>query len=287
MPAPIPPPGLPPGHVIDVPGVGELFVRDSGAEAKPVVLLLHGWGVSADVNWWRQYAALEQAGYRVLALDARGHGRGLRSSERFRLLDCANDCAALLRRLEIDSALVVGYSMGGPIAQLLARDHPQVVSGLVFCCTAQNWKSPRMRVFWFAMMLLRFAIGAAPYGSWRVVMRLIGFPRSAVSPWGAAELTRGSARDLARAVLELMRHDAGDWIGGLKAPAAVIVTTEDSVVSLRKQRELAKALPARATYDVAGGHFAAGVDGEWQQFRDALLSGLSVVSAAPASSPVP
>jgi 3-oxoadipate enol-lactonase len=285
MPAPIPPPGLPPGCVIDVPGVGELFVRDSGGETEPVVLLLHGWGVSADINWWRQYGALERAGYRVVALDARGHGRGLRSSERFRLLDCADDCAALLRRLEIDSALVVGYSMGGPIAQLLARGHPEVVSGLVLCATAQNWRSVRMRVFWFAMMVLRFAIGPAPYGSWRLIMRMIGFPKGTVLPWGAAELTRGSARDLARAVLELMRHDARGWIAELAAPAAVIVTTEDTVVPTRKQRELAEALPAKATYDVAGGHFAAGVDGEWEQFGAALLSGLTAVSAARAPRP--
>jgi pimeloyl-ACP methyl ester carboxylesterase len=285
MPAPIPPPGLPPGHVIDVPGVGELFVRDSGAEAKQVVLLLHGWGVSADGNWWRQYAALQQAGYRVVAFDARGHGRGLRSSESFRLLDCANDCVALLRQLEIDTALVAGYSMGGPIAQLLAHEHPQLVTGVVFCCTTHNWKSARMRAFWFTMMLLRFALGAAPYGTWRLIMRLVGFPKSAASAWAAAELTRGSARDLGRAVLELMRHDAGSWIGELEPPAAVIVTTEDTVVPARKQRELASALPAVATYEIAGGHFAAGVDGEWEQFRDALLRALPAVSAAPASSP--
>jgi 3-oxoadipate enol-lactonase len=287
MPAPIPPPGLPPGCVISVPGVGELFVRDSGGQDRPVVLLLHGWGVSADANWWRQYGALEQAGYRVVALDARGHGRGLRSSERFRLLDCACDSAALLKRLEIDSALVVGYSMGGPIAQLLADRHPEAVRGLVFCCTAQNWKSARMRLFWFVMMLLRFAIGPAPYGSWRFIMRMINFPKHEVLPWGAAELTRGSARDLASAVLELMHHDARSWIGTLAAPAAVVITTKDKVVPPRKQRELAEALPAKATYDIRGGHFASGVDGEWEQFTEALLSGLTAVRQAAASSATP
>src|SRR3954453_9074565 len=68
--------------------------RDSGGDG-PALLLLHGWMVSADLNWIRAYDALAGAGYRVLALDHRGHGRGLRTPEPFRLADCAGDAAAL------------------------------------------------------------------------------------------------------------------------------------------------------------------------------------------------
>ena len=54
------------------------------------------------------------------ALDHRGHGRGLRPADGIvRLSDCADDAAALLRELRIDRAVVAGYSMGGPVAQLL------------------------------------------------------------------------------------------------------------------------------------------------------------------------
>ena len=76
--APEPPVPLPRGCVFNVPGRGEMFLRDSGGDGPPV-LLLHGWMFSADLNWYRTYAPLAEAGYRVLAVDHRGHGRGLRS----------------------------------------------------------------------------------------------------------------------------------------------------------------------------------------------------------------
>src|SRR4029078_1284546 len=64
--APEPPVPLPRGRVIHVPGRGEMFLRDSGGDGPPV-LLLHGWMFSADLNWYTTYGALEEAGYRVLA----------------------------------------------------------------------------------------------------------------------------------------------------------------------------------------------------------------------------
>ena len=49
----------------------------------------------------------------------------------FRLEDCADDIAALLAALGVDRCIAVGYSMGGPIAQLLWQRHPHLVDGLV------------------------------------------------------------------------------------------------------------------------------------------------------------
>ena len=66
---------MPPARTIIAPGRGELFLRDTGGNG-PVVMLLHGWVASADLNWCGAYDALAAAGYRVLAIDHRGHGRG-------------------------------------------------------------------------------------------------------------------------------------------------------------------------------------------------------------------
>jgi len=135
-----PPVEPPPGRIVHEPARGEFFLRDNGG-AETAVLLLHGWMVSADLNWITAYDSLAAAVYRVLALDHRGHGRGLRTTARFRLADCADDAGAILRHEGIEAALIVGYSMGGAIACLLAYEHPDRVAGLVLCATAPDWQS--------------------------------------------------------------------------------------------------------------------------------------------------
>ena len=161
---PVPPQEMLPARTVLVPGRGEFFVRDSGeGEAgRPTVMLLHGWMVTADLNWWSAYDALVQAGYRVLAIDHRGHGRGLRAMTPFRLTDCAADVAAVLHALGIDRTIVVGYSMGGVIAQLLIRDHPEVVAGMVLSGTCQHFQDPQTRRIWKWMGIVGVTLGLAP-----------------------------------------------------------------------------------------------------------------------------
>ena len=57
-----------------------------------------------------------------MAIDHRGHGRGLRTLQRFRLEDAADDAAALCELLGLKDVILVGYSMGGPIALLKDGD---------------------------------------------------------------------------------------------------------------------------------------------------------------------
>lgn len=273
--APEPPLVMPPGRIVHVRGRGELFVRDSGGNGQPV-LLLHGWMFSADLNFWRNYAALDQAGYRVLAVDHRGHGRGLRTHARFRLTDCAADCAALLAQIEASPAIAVGYSMGGPIAQLMARDHADSVTGVVMCATSSHWTNARQKLLWRSLALVRLGLGLTPDFAWRRGLRLAGFPDSPITTWTTSELTRGSAVDLAEAGRELSNWDSRPWLESLDVPAAVIVTAKDGGVPPDHQRELARLLKA-TTIEIDADHGAAISDHE--VFNAALLEALATVAA--------
>jgi 3-oxoadipate enol-lactonase len=257
-----------------VPERGELFVRDTGGSG-PVVLLVHGWMFASDLNWLRSYAPLARAGYRVLAMDLRGHGRGLRSSEPFRLADCADDAAGLLEVLGIGSALVAGYSMGGPVTQLLARRHPERVAGFVLCATALSWRDPWQRAVWRTMGGLRLVLAAFPLGVWRAVVRVQGADEQR-SSWVAAELSRSSARDVAEAGRELGRFDSSGWVGELPQPAAVVLTARDRLVPPRRQRELADALGV-VPHSIEADHDACSV--QPTAFVAALLAGLQDVQA--------
>ncbi len=269
---------FPPGSALRIGRRGEFFVRDS-AGSGPAVLLLHGWMVSADLNWGLSYGPLIDAGYRVVALDHRGHGRGLRTLAPFRLSDCADDAAAVVRALGCGPISAVGYSMGGPIAALLARDHPELVSGLVFCATATNWQEPPMRRFWRTMGALQLALSLSPVGLWRAILRRWGIPDSELTDWLVAELTRGSARDLAEAGRELGRFDAGPWIGSLAAPSAVVLTSRDRSVPPRLQRQLAASRQA-PVFEVPADHFA--VSQATERFNAELLQALAAVAASAA-----
>ncbi len=249
--APVPPlpPELPPGRVMTLPGRGEVFFRDSGGTpADPVVLLLHGWTASGDINFFPVYPRLTDS-YRVIALDARGHGRGLRSAESFSLEDCADDAAALLERLGTGPVIVVGYSMGGPVGLLLARRHPERVAGLVMQATALEWMdAARDRRVWRLLPAmdvgLRLGVGVG-FFQW-VVRRAAREDPELVryQPWLEAEFQRATAFDLVATGRALSRYDARPWAGQLDVPAAVLVTTRDALVWAAKQHELAQVLRA-------------------------------------------
>ena len=74
----------------------------------------------------------------MLALDLRGHGGGPPARVPYRLEDCADDVAAVVRALDTGPVIVAGYSMGGMVAQVFWRRHPELTAGLVLCATARN-----------------------------------------------------------------------------------------------------------------------------------------------------
>jgi len=245
---PEPPIEFPPARTVHVRGRGEFFLRDSGlfdSSSRLVVMLLHGWMASADLNWGAQYDDLIAAGYRVLAIDHRGHGRGLRPLTPFRLADCAADAAGVLRTLDLAPAIVVGYSMGGAITQLIARDHRDVASAIVLSGTAQHWREPEVQRTWKAMGALGLALSVAPARTWNAGFRRMRLPDNPRTAFLRSELLRHSARDVAEAGRELSRFDSRPWLSGVNVPAAVVLTSRDSAVPPGKQHELAQALGAR------------------------------------------
>jgi 3-oxoadipate enol-lactonase len=248
MPPPVGPP-LPPARVVSVPGRGEMFIRElDGPNDRAPLLFLHGWTASADLNWYGSFECF-RGQRRVIAVDHRGHGRGIRSAEPFRFVDCAEDAAALLEVLGIDRAITVGYSMGGPISLLLARHHPDKVAGLVLMATALQFNGTLAeRLRWRGLALIE--LGARAGLGDRLVVKFaddLGRVDERFAPytaWLAGEFTRTHPRSLREAGHELGRFDATRWAGDLGVEAAVVVTEDDSLVPAYRQRSLAALLRA-------------------------------------------
>ncbi|WP_232680302.1 alpha/beta fold hydrolase [Nocardioides sp. R-C-SC26] len=252
-------PELPEGRVLELPDRGRAVVYDTGAPTPdaPTVLLLHGLATTGALCWYGVLDSL-RATHRVVLFDQRWHGRGI-TSERFSLEECADDAAAVLDALEIERAIVVGYSMGGALAQVIAHRHPDRLAGLVLCSTAAAWiGSLGDRAFYPFLHALNDRI--RPFTHSRVAARAAGLPPVPAPPsgdlsaWAWAEFRSTSAWSLPEALGELGRFDARAWLPDVTVPSAVVVTARDRAIPTRRQREMAALLPDCHVFESPGGH---------------------------------
>ena len=255
-------PWLPPGYTACLAGRGEVFYRHHRhADASaPTLLLLHGWTATADLQFFTAYEALAEH-YSFIAVDHRGHGRGLRTNEKFELSDAAEDAAQLLRLLGVGPVVTIGYSMGGPISMLLAQSHPDLVRGMVLQATELEWKSGWIERFrWKTVHILGPYLRSHAYPRsmrWGI-KRLLGpnHPTAQFVPWLASELRRNDSFNMVQAGQSLSHFDARSWASSLGKPAASLVTTGDRLVTPRRQRALADAMNAFIV-EVPADHLAA------------------------------
>ena len=267
---------LPEGRTIELPGRGSAFVRvAAGPAGAPTVLLLHGLMATADLNWSLAIPALAKR-YSVVAPDLRGHGRGM-PTRRFSGEECADDVAAILEQLGTGPVVVVGYSLGGMVAQIFLRRHPEMVAGVVLCSTASSFDVPTAKG---PMRLLDGAVRRLPEGLRRSAMLALLAPRSADSDrgrWLMSEVRRHDTLALLDAAAEAARFDSASWLGSSTCRSAVLVTDHDRVVPPDAQRKLAGILGRPSVHEIKGDHFACikQPDG----FNAALLSACAGVLA--------
>ena len=131
---------------------------------KRPLVLVHGAGVDRRM-YAPQVETLGAAGHHVIAVDLRGHGEStLDDGIRVTASDLLDDLVALLEHLDLPSAVLVGHSLGGNLAQELVRRHPQLVGGLVAIdCT---WNTgPLSAVERFALRLAAPSLALIPLGA--------------------------------------------------------------------------------------------------------------------------
>src|SRR5215468_8727946 len=96
-----------------------IYYKDWGKG--PAVTFSHGWPLSSDM-WDGQMLFLAQHGYRVIALDRRGHGRSEQASSGNDMDGYADDLAALITALDLKDVTVVGHPTGGgEVARYIGR----------------------------------------------------------------------------------------------------------------------------------------------------------------------
>ena len=247
----------------------ELAYQEMGdADGEPLILVM---GLATQMIAWDEgfCSLLAERGFRVIRFDNRDIGRstkidsagmpsrvdmlsGRRASAAYLLRDMARDTAGLMDHLGIDSAHVVGASMGGMIAQTMAIEHPERLRSMVsiMSTTGSRWVgTPSYKAF-------GILLGAPPKGRDAVIARGIKTFKTIGSPGFPFDEERirdvaGRSYDRGHSIAGVLRQlhaitasgDRTQALHDVDVPTTVIHGTRDPLVRPSGGRATAKAIP--------------------------------------------
>jgi pimeloyl-ACP methyl ester carboxylesterase len=261
----------------------QLCVQTLGDRNDPAILLIHG--SCASLLWWETGLCqrLAAAGRFVIRYDNRDTGRSTSyppGQPNYSLSDMARDAVGILEHLGVKRAHIVGRSMAGAIALVLAVDHPDRVTTVTFVAsTTGDDDLPGMS----DSFLTAVSATPDPTRQAEVVNHIVNTIRAYSGPsvYFDEKATRALAvRDVARTkdiAAALSNHFAIDFDGprnggfeAITAPALVIHGENDPVYPLEHGEALRAASPgARLTILPAAGHEVP--EPLWGVFVDALI----------------
>jgi pimeloyl-ACP methyl ester carboxylesterase len=111
----------------------DINIVDAG-QGVPALVFLHYWGGSS--RTWAPVIAQLSNTHRCVAIDFRGWGQSGKDAEFYDLETLADDVAQVIAKIGLKEYVVVGHSMGGKVAQLLASERPEGLKGLVLVAPA-------------------------------------------------------------------------------------------------------------------------------------------------------
>jgi 3-oxoadipate enol-lactonase len=226
----------------------------TGKSGATPVLMIQGLGASK--NAWNLQRIAMATRFRIISFDNRGAGRSDKPTEPFTLEQMADDALVVLDAAGIETAHVVGASMGGVISQIVAVKYPHRVRSLTLVCTACR-NHP-----WRQELLQTWAKTAADKGMIEVgkeAAQWVMSPRSfrrlvpAFTWMGplAALRPRHSFVSQIDAILNT-REDLVDQLSTITAPTMVIVGNQDILTPRGDSEEIAERIPNAELVVISG-----------------------------------
>jgi 3-oxoadipate enol-lactonase len=230
-------------------GINLHYYDTDGAGGKPVVLLAHGLGGCFEA-WEFQIPVLEQAGFRVIAVDLRGHGRSDKPHDPYTMKILAGDLAALLDQLSVGPVAVVGHSLGGMVSTQLAGVRPDLVSRLVIINSFA--KIPAIRPKGIFKLVFRtsviYGLGLRAWGRWLSWELLPGTKNSSLRR-RLMELAEFNTDRTAyvNAMLAAVRADLRPMLGRLQCPVLIMSADRDYTPTSNKEEDVRTINASRQT----------------------------------------
>lgn len=212
------------------------------------LVFVHGW--TADRHRWDHQVEHFSTGRRVIRLDLRGHGESGGAGSRT-IEDLARDVLALLDHLEVDRCVLVGHSMGGMIAQIIALSHPGRVERLVLVNSIGRMTYSRGRGLLMAVSTrVPFKVFVAAN-----IQRAFapGYPREEIRAYVRA--SAATPREVVMTCYSAMRaFDVLDRAGEIGVPVLLVHGYHDIQLPVRQMLRLAKACPDATVRIIDAGH---------------------------------
>ncbi len=225
------------------------YAEEGRRDARAIVFIN---SLGTDFRIWDDVARPLASAYRIVRYDKRGHGLSELPGGPALIADYASDLSALLDRLEVSAAVIVGLSIGGLIAQELYRLRPDLVAALALCDTAakigteETWRQRMEEV-------ARGGIEAIADG---VMQRWFTQSFRAWRPDDLAGwrlmLTRTPKDGYLAACGALMEANLTPECAAIKVPTLCVVGDEDGSTPVAMVRELA-GLIGRARFEIIAG----------------------------------
>jgi pimeloyl-ACP methyl ester carboxylesterase len=228
---------------------------DSFGQGPRSIVMVQGLGL--DRHTWGQFGQLLALRHRVVTFDARGAGDARDAGAPFSTLDMARDVIALCHALEIERPVLLGFSLGGCVAQHVAALAPQLLSGLVLlsCVARPSARSAELLAVWRDMvegavdraMLLRHQL---LWASEDAVFTQQGALQATIDYVMALPQTQ-PASGFIRQANACIAHDARLVCRAISTPTAVILGAHERVFSVPEVQALAQLIPG-ASYQCLG-----------------------------------
>ena len=233
------------------------WVEAGPKHSASAVVLLHGLG--GDVGFWAAEQAALAAHFRVLAIDLRGSGESLPCSGPFSMQDLAGDVIDVLDAAGIESAHIVGFSMGGLVAQALAVEHPARVRRLVLAATFAI-TNMQARLFLEAVGSV-YRNGASAKQMFELILPWLFSPAFLSGPHASPYLDypedaegEQSREDWLRLLDAQLAFDGLDLLASIKAPTLVVAGEEDRLAPLTDAEQLTQGIEGAVLRVLPGGH---------------------------------
>ena len=240
--------------------INQIRIHYEESGSGDAILFLHGLG-SCGQDWMLQTPVFSER-FHVIVPDMRGHGQTDKPQGGVRVAYLASDVIGLLDAMSVERAHVVGLSLGGCVAQVLALDAPQRVRSLALVNTFAHLEpaNPRhalMLVSRLAVLGLRGLPAQAHY----VAARL--FPKPEQAPLRKLAAERIAANEPAtyrRLLLAAGAFDVRNRLGEITCPTLVIAGDRDTTVPLNVKQALAAGIPGARFELVADSGHATPID---------------------------